>query len=258
MSTWKRGISAGRQSLRPPAPKQVGRPAPHKQPGAPCTLTNLDWEAWWQAQGDEVTQFGKVGIADGHQVDDGRHLVTQGQRVLLTQPQGGLEPVRQTTGPHPWCLHLDLYLAWVAPSPSCVLDLSCPQTPASPQVKSLTARGRWGWASGFCQAQPFLPTHSWPGPPSLSHSRWCSPGSGLPGSDQLPHKLSKPHGPWGSAVPARRSLGDDRSDPPSRQGDSKESSYRGGSCRWGQVLMSQRQEVAGPSICYKLAPKTLA
>lgn len=56
------------------------------------TLTYLDREAWWQAQSDEITQFCKVGIGDGHEVDDGRHLLGQGQRVRFTQPQGRFKP----------------------------------------------------------------------------------------------------------------------------------------------------------------------
>ena len=49
-------------------------------------------------EGDEVTQLGKVSVADGHQVDDGCHLVPQGQRVLLAQPQRRLEPARPAAG----------------------------------------------------------------------------------------------------------------------------------------------------------------
>lgn len=55
--------------------------------------TNLDGEAGREAQGDEVAQFGEERIADGHQVDDGGHLLTEGQRVVLAQPQLRLEPV---------------------------------------------------------------------------------------------------------------------------------------------------------------------
>lgn len=49
-----------------------------------CPLTNLDREAWWETQSDEIPQLGKMSVADGHQVNDGCHLVTQGQWVLLT------------------------------------------------------------------------------------------------------------------------------------------------------------------------------
>jgi hypothetical protein len=55
-------------------------------------LTNLDWEARRQAQRDEVPELGKKCVADSHEVNDGSHLLTQGQGVLLTQPQLGLEP----------------------------------------------------------------------------------------------------------------------------------------------------------------------
>lgn len=60
--------------------------------------TNLDGEAGREAQGDEVAQFGEERIADGHQVDDGGHLLTEGQRVVLAQPQLRLEPVGGGTG----------------------------------------------------------------------------------------------------------------------------------------------------------------
>lgn len=53
---------------------------------------NLDWEARRQAQRDEVPELGKKCVADSHEVNDGSHLLTQGQGVLLTQPQLGLEP----------------------------------------------------------------------------------------------------------------------------------------------------------------------
>ena len=55
-------------------------------------LTNLDWEARRQAQHDEVTQLGKQGVGDRHQIDDGRHLFCQGQRMGLAQPQLGFKP----------------------------------------------------------------------------------------------------------------------------------------------------------------------
>lgn len=55
-------------------------------------LTYLHREAWWEPQGDEVPQFSKVSVWDGHEVDDGRHLLSQGQRVCLTQPKRGFKP----------------------------------------------------------------------------------------------------------------------------------------------------------------------
>lgn len=96
LSTWKRGISARRQ------PSLSQRPAPPRElpqtPGCPRPpLTNLDREAGGQAQGDEVTQLGKVSVADSHQVNDGRHLVAQGQWVLLAQPQCCLEPAQDVS-----------------------------------------------------------------------------------------------------------------------------------------------------------------
>lgn len=59
-------------------------------------VTYLDGEAWRQAQGDEVTQLGEVGVGDGHEVDDGRHLLRQRQRVALAQPQSRLKPDQET------------------------------------------------------------------------------------------------------------------------------------------------------------------
>lgn len=55
-------------------------------------LTDLDREARWQPQGDEVAQFSEQGVGDGHEVDDWHHLLGEGQRVRLAQPQFGLEP----------------------------------------------------------------------------------------------------------------------------------------------------------------------
>lgn len=110
LSTWKRGISVRRQPslshcghtptcawpLGPHPPLSLELPEASLLPRHP--LTNLDWEARWQAQGDEVPQLGKVSVADGHQVNDGCHLVTQGERVLLAQPQCCLESARPTAG----------------------------------------------------------------------------------------------------------------------------------------------------------------
>lgn len=55
-------------------------------------LTNLDREAGRQAQGNEVPELGEKRIANSHEVDDGSYLLTQGQGMLLTKPQLGLEP----------------------------------------------------------------------------------------------------------------------------------------------------------------------
>lgn len=60
------------------------KPLPHH--------TDLDGEARWQAQSDEVAQFGEQGVGNGHEVDDGHHLLGEGQRVRLAQPHLGLEP----------------------------------------------------------------------------------------------------------------------------------------------------------------------
>lgn len=46
------------------------------QAGSPHTY--LDREAGREAQRDEVPQLGEVCVADGHEVNDGRHLVPQG------------------------------------------------------------------------------------------------------------------------------------------------------------------------------------
>lgn len=58
-------------------------------------LTNLDREARRQAQANEIPELGKKCIADSHEVNDGGYLLTQGQGMLLTQPQLGLEPAPQ-------------------------------------------------------------------------------------------------------------------------------------------------------------------
>lgn len=58
--------------------------------------TDLHREAWRQAQSDEVTQLCKMSIGNGHEVDDGRHLLGQRQRVTLAQPQGGFKPGAKT------------------------------------------------------------------------------------------------------------------------------------------------------------------
>lgn len=55
-------------------------------------LTNLDRKTRGQAQGNEIPELGEKRIADSHEVNDGGHLLTQGQGMLLTQPQLGLEP----------------------------------------------------------------------------------------------------------------------------------------------------------------------
>lgn len=64
----------------------------------PLIPTYLDREAWRQAQGDEVTQLGKVRIGNSHEVYDGRHLLGQRQRVTLTQPQCRFKPGQKADG----------------------------------------------------------------------------------------------------------------------------------------------------------------
>lgn len=91
LRTWKRGISAGGTGGQQCHP-DVGT---LHHPAPPCPiLTDLDREAGGQLEGDEVAQLGEVGVGDGHEVDDGCHLLCQGQRVLLAQPQRRLEPAR--------------------------------------------------------------------------------------------------------------------------------------------------------------------
>ena len=50
-------------------------------------VTDFDWKACWKLQSDEVLQLLEVGIAGGHQVDDGQNLFLKRQRVFLGQPQ---------------------------------------------------------------------------------------------------------------------------------------------------------------------------
>lgn len=81
LRTWKRGISGGTKGVSGSVP---GGPCPSRSPRPRSpNLTNLDGEARGQLEGDEVAQLGEVGVGDGHQVDDGRHLLRQRQRVLL-------------------------------------------------------------------------------------------------------------------------------------------------------------------------------
>ena len=40
---------------------------------------------------DEILQFLEVSIRDGQEVHYGHHLLLQGERVVLTQPELGLE-----------------------------------------------------------------------------------------------------------------------------------------------------------------------
>lgn len=58
---------------------------------ASSALTDLDGKAGRQAQHDEVTQLGKQGVGNGHEVDDRRHLICQRKRMGLAQPQLGFE-----------------------------------------------------------------------------------------------------------------------------------------------------------------------
>lgn len=39
------------------------------------SLTDLDREAGGQSQGNEVPELGEEGVGDGHEVNDGRHLL---------------------------------------------------------------------------------------------------------------------------------------------------------------------------------------
>lgn len=38
-----------------------------------------------------------MSVGNGHEVDDGRHLLSQGQRMCFTQPKGGLKSVTYST-----------------------------------------------------------------------------------------------------------------------------------------------------------------
>lgn len=91
LRTWNRGISGGNGGSAAPPATAPSHPPPS---GPTPALTNLDREARGQLEGDEVTQLGEVSIGDGHQVNDGRHLLGQRQRVLLAEPQRRLEPAR--------------------------------------------------------------------------------------------------------------------------------------------------------------------
>lgn len=47
-----------------------------------------------KTKGDEIAQFGEVGVGDGHEVDDGRDLLCQGEGMSFTEPKVRLEPER--------------------------------------------------------------------------------------------------------------------------------------------------------------------
>ena len=49
--------------------------------------TYFNWKSGWQLHVNEVLEFLEVSVGDGEEVHDGHHLLLQGQRVLLTQPQ---------------------------------------------------------------------------------------------------------------------------------------------------------------------------
>lgn len=49
-------------------------------------FTYLHRKARRQTESDEVSQFGEVGIRNGHEVNDGCHLLRQGERMSFTQP----------------------------------------------------------------------------------------------------------------------------------------------------------------------------
>lgn len=61
-------------------------------------VTNLDGEAWGEAELDEVTETGEVSAGASHQVDDGGHLLHQREGVLFTHPQRPLKPEEQQDG----------------------------------------------------------------------------------------------------------------------------------------------------------------
>lgn len=106
-NTWNRGISAGQGDSTPQTSKNAAFVLPlttkagliqtcnHLPAGLRFSPTYFNWEAWRQTQGDEVTQLGKVGVWNCHEVYDGGHLLSQGQRMSLTQPQRRFKPKKR-------------------------------------------------------------------------------------------------------------------------------------------------------------------
>lgn len=68
------------------------------------SVTDLDGEAWGEAELDEVSQTGEVSAGASHQVDNGGHLLHQREGVLLAHPQSPLKPEEQQDGASNDCL----------------------------------------------------------------------------------------------------------------------------------------------------------
>lgn len=78
------------------------------------SVTDLDGEAWWEAELDEVSETSEVSAGASHQVNNGGHLLHHRERVLLTHPQRPLKPEEQPGGhqklnetSHPSTKHLE-------------------------------------------------------------------------------------------------------------------------------------------------------
>lgn len=57
--------------------------------------TYFDRESRGEPEDEEVVETGEVGAGTRHELDDGCHLLHQGEWVLLTHPQSALEPTAQ-------------------------------------------------------------------------------------------------------------------------------------------------------------------
>lgn len=170
---WKIGISEDKETIshHHPLPYTLGTPsmAPvslHRPPPPVAAqgkwewggLTDLDREAWRQAEGNEIPELGKKCIADGHEVNDGGHLLTQGQGMLLTQPQLGLEPAPRSQGVRDIVEAMaSQHIMEALPSQPCPPPPALP-SPASPApAEGLTSVSWWSvpWDGPChgCQAQ---------------------------------------------------------------------------------------------------------
>lgn len=58
-------------------------------------FTYLNRKPRGKFQGHKVSETCKMGTGSSHKVNDGGHLLYQGQRMLLTHPEGTFKPMRR-------------------------------------------------------------------------------------------------------------------------------------------------------------------
>lgn len=93
--------------------------------------TYFDGKSGRELQFDEVSQPGKMCAGTGHQVNDGDHLLHQGQRKLLTHPQRCFKPADCVRWDQPRLAPRDGGAVWF---PCSSLDNACFPMPQSPQL----------------------------------------------------------------------------------------------------------------------------